>query len=454
MKTRFFCSMAATIVSIGSGVFGSATDPAALVRDAVSTDPAVAAAAAASLRAEGPAGLEALFAAHDAEIRTRLATPSLGAPDEAKWRRLCAALDAVGQQRDDFASRLYWYTDLDAAKAAARASGKPILSLRLLGKLDEEFSCANSRFFRTVLYADAAISRRLREHFVLHWESVRPAPKVTIDFGDGRKLERTITGNSVHYILDADGGVIDAIPGLYGPKAFLAALDQAESADGKYAQLAPEERAAFLRAYHGGLLRADAARWNQDLLKIGMLMVPGPTTPLSGRPAAAVADRRTINKSAIERPIVVAIAPTRETPARDVDAAGWEKIAGLHADEAVLDKNSIALIEIKDQAGPGPLATVGAKCPGEVALAKKLSNLNRLVAEDAVRNEYLFHAAIHQWFAEGAAPGDLRQLNDKVYAELFLTPASDPWLGLKPADTYSALDHDGIAGGGLTQAGR
>lgn len=31
-----------------------------------------------------------------------------------------------------------------------------------------------------------------------------------------------------------------------------------------------------------------------------------------------------------------------------------------------------------------------------------------------------------------------------VYAELFLTPKSDPWLGLKPSDAYSALDHDGV----------
>jgi hypothetical protein len=36
-------------------------------------------------------------------------------------------------------------------------------------------------------------------------------------------------------------------------------------------------------------------------------------------------------------------------------------------------------------------------------------------------------------------------LNEKVYAELFLTPSSDPWLGLKPNNAYSALDGDGIA---------
>jgi hypothetical protein len=114
--------------------------------------------------------------------------------------------------------------DFEQAKAAARSSGKPIVSLRLLGKLNEEFSCANSRFFRTTLYANREISKLLRDHFILHWKSVRPVPRLTIDYGDGRVLERTITGNSVHYLLDADGTVIDALPGLLSPGEFLSIL--------------------------------------------------------------------------------------------------------------------------------------------------------------------------------------------------------------------------------------
>src|SRR6185436_11360461 len=96
-----------------------------------------------------------------------------------------------------------------------------------LGNLDEELSCANSRFFRTTLYANKEVADYLRDHFVLHWKSVRPVPRITIDFGDGRKIERTITGNSIHYVLDANGTVIDAIPGLYTPTAFLKYITQA-----------------------------------------------------------------------------------------------------------------------------------------------------------------------------------------------------------------------------------
>jgi hypothetical protein len=119
---------------------------------------------------------------------------------------------------------LYWFTDLDAAVAEARRTKRPILSLRLLGRLDEELSCANSRFFRKSLYVDLAINRMLRDRFVLHWQSVRPVPKVTIDFGGGRTLVKTITGNSVHLVLDSQGRPVDALPGLFSPEVFIQLL--------------------------------------------------------------------------------------------------------------------------------------------------------------------------------------------------------------------------------------
>src|SRR6188768_40672 len=94
-------------------------------------------------------------------------------------------LDRICAQKDAHTSLLYWHTDQGAALADARRTKRPILSLRLLGRLDQELSCANSRFFRKLLYPDTQINRALRERFVLHWESVRAVPIVTIDFGDG-----------------------------------------------------------------------------------------------------------------------------------------------------------------------------------------------------------------------------------------------------------------------------
>src|SRR5262249_24156644 len=153
-------------------------------------------------------------------------------------------------------SRLYWYTDLEKAKAEAERTGRLILSLRMLGKLTDEYSCANSRFFRTALYSNKEISDCLRDNFVLHWQSVRPVPCVTLDFGDGRTLKRTITGNSAHYVLASDGTPLDVLPGLYGPQQFLKWLQATRGLEISYhhiaqARAAPSPRwAQLLRQYH------------------------------------------------------------------------------------------------------------------------------------------------------------------------------------------------------------
>ncbi len=211
------------------------------VQRAVSKNAAVADAAIARLRAEGPDGLKLLFETYGKQIE---------AADDADpmWPHIRHAVENVAAQRDAHVSKLFWYKDLEQAQAAAKATGKPILSLRMMGQLDEEFSCANSRFFRILLYSNAEISQYLRENYILHWRSVRPVPKVTIDFGDGRKLERTITGNSIHYILDADGRVVDALPGLYAPERFLSALREDVETVHALADRNPAERKAWLAA--------------------------------------------------------------------------------------------------------------------------------------------------------------------------------------------------------------
>lgn len=192
------------MITITLAVLLSVADVRPLAMRAVAGDDR----AIAQLRSMGQPGVDAMLALR-------------GSADDARFR---AALDRVCAQRDCAWSGLYWYTDLDEAKRAARESGRQILSLRMLGHLDEDLSCANSRYFRTVLYSDRNVSAYLRDHFILHWHSVRPVPVATIEMGDGRRLVRTLTGNSVHYILDADGRPLDALPGMYAPRVFLDAL--------------------------------------------------------------------------------------------------------------------------------------------------------------------------------------------------------------------------------------
>lgn len=81
---------------------------------------------------------------------------------------------------------------------------------------------------------------------------------------------------------------------------------------------------------------------------------------------------------------------------------------------------------------------------GEAAEAERvIAGFERLVGLDTVRNEVVLHSQIHRWLTAppAFAPGfDLEAFNERVYAELFLTPSSDPWLGLVSPETYLALE--------------
>lgn len=47
------------------------------------------------------------------------------------------------------------------------------------------------------------------------WESVRPVPSLTVDFGNGQVVRRTLHGNIATWITDSRGRVVDVIPGIY-----------------------------------------------------------------------------------------------------------------------------------------------------------------------------------------------------------------------------------------------
>jgi hypothetical protein len=408
-----------------------ATEPAeALARKAVSEDTTISAAAIGELRSLGPAGLQALMAQYQNEIDAHIANPS-AAPDE-QWQRISAALDAVAQQKNSYVAGLYWYTDLDSAKKASKTLGKPILSLRLLGKLTDEFSCANSRFFRTVLYPNDEVASVLHDRFVLHWQSVRPAPKVTIDFGDGRKLERTLTGNSIHYILDSDARPLDALPGLYGPRAFVRGLLNAESLFKSLAGKTEQQRTFMLAQYYGEQHNKIAAAWTIDTTKIGGT-VPRGFQIVKGRDGDALSIAPlAVTKAITETSILRAMNMATDELGKITDKTAWNKIAAIHPSDAMLDNRSLVLIETQN-----PRLTVA-------ELDHLIAKFQDAIALDTVRNEYLMHTKLYTWLMKDPVRDDVEKLNEKVYESLFLTPGSDPWLGLFSPEVYTALDNGGI----------
>jgi hypothetical protein len=405
----------------------------ALAAKSVSADSDESQTAISALRAEGPAGLQAFLSAHADELKSTPLDLSVAPSQIAdpEWERLRVALDALCKQKDCYAARLYWYTDIEQAKAAAQASHKPILSLRLLGNLDEDLSCANSRFFRITLYANQEVSSYLRDNFILHWKSVRPVPKVTIDFGDGRKLERTVTGNSIHYILDSEGRVIDALPGLYGAKAFLRELRRAEG----ITKLSGKDREKILVEYHRARIKEIATEMNNDFAKVGLIDPSGKATGDDGSklPTAVQAARMVITKLGTERSLLGGLARGRVLQVRPEDIV-WMRVAATHLEDARLDANSKALMRNKN---PEVFAS-------SEQLEYAVLSLENTIAADTARNEYLFHARIHEWLMNDGMSNDVERLNETVYATLFLTPNSDIWLGLHPTEVYTGIEKDGV----------
>jgi hypothetical protein len=75
-----------------------------------------------------------------------------------------------------------------------------------------------------VLFSDQKIAAYINDNFEPAWESVRSVPKVTADFGDGRVITKTFRGNIATYVCNKNGAVVDVLPGLYSPAAYLKEL--------------------------------------------------------------------------------------------------------------------------------------------------------------------------------------------------------------------------------------
>ncbi len=361
---------------------------------------------------EGSGALERLLAQYDA------------LPKGRQKAELEARIDALAGQKYASVSRLFWHTDLDRARDAARQSGRPILSLRMLGRLDEDLSCANSRLFRVVLYANEDVSRFLRENFVLHWSSERPVPKVTFDFGDGRVLRTTLAGNSAHIVLDADGRPLDVLPGVYGPVAFQRELEAILPLARESSSLSAVERARRLGLHHATRGRAVVGIWAEDTDSVVVS---------SGPPAGILAaERLTFGKTLMETPALSALGLREPAP-------GTVRVPARSLAEARLDARSRALVArlrpTDWSADPRPLE-------GE-AFEALIASIEASVAQDSRRNELELHARVRGWFL-ARQPLDFAALNERLYRELFLTPADDPWLGLGTPGTFTGLPGDGI----------
>ena len=288
-------------------------------------------------------------------------------------------------------------------RACGEGVGEADPLLRLLGTLDTEFSCANSRFFRTVLYPNAAVGKALREQYILHWQSHRPVPKLTIDFGDGRKIE-AITGNSVHYVLTPDGRVVDVIPGLYGPAAFL----RAGAANEIAMQSAEPDFGQRLTAYHTQRLADVRFEWDSDLRQVGVARFRCCSRRRRGARGSRFLPRlrgRGFPRRRRRRsfPLVAVPIARHWLPAR-MKARGRSSRRCTRKTRASTPAARGHSREGGDDGGVGESADLS-KMVVEDPMLVMIRNFERSVAEDTVRNEYLFHSQIHEWFVKNQVRG-------------------------------------------------
>ena len=346
-------------------------------------------------------------------------------PETDAEKKASAEFDALCGQKDCAFSHLYWYRDLGEAQAEAKRLKRPILGLHLLGNLTDEYSCANSRFFRAILYSNPDLAEFLKKNFVLYWKSVRSVPQVTVEFGDGRKLRQTITGNSIHYLLNERGDVVDALPGLYEPGRFQAALEEFLSAAPWRGEVSSPEAVA---SYH-----------EARLLRQGKKNVPAKAKSKEtaveivdvGTPEAVDASIRSVSKSFQE---------VGSYRALGLKEKSIEKINALYVGLLPL-----GAVDIRTQLHPESLKFIRLHTPN--LSDKALSLFAQSLREDGMRNDTEHRVTLSRWLAEGKGRESLSAFNSEVYEKVFLTPENDPWMGLNPNTSYSALLQSGIQEG-------
>jgi hypothetical protein len=253
-------------------------------------------------------------------------------------------------------------------------------------------------------------------------------------------MVRTITGNSAHYVVTADGLVIDALPGMVGPRLFLDWIERMDQLFQEAAKLPnPTEASEVMRQYHSRFgSPALVASLNSNDAANQVERNSNPIASSNGQEKNAInveKIRLTASKGVFEQPMVKQVAPGQT----NINAIAKRIESFNHPDSsAVVDLSSASIALI---AAENTKATNQAK--ESDSMNRLLANFKQTIADDEKQNEQVFHKTIHGWLAE-TPQIDLETLNNRIYEQLFEMPSDDPWLGLASSDYYSGLCRGGL----------
>jgi hypothetical protein len=262
---------------------------------------------------------------------------------------------------------------------------------------------------RAVLLSDTRVISFIRENFVACWQSVRPVPKVTIDFGNGKTLKRTLGGNTVIEVRLPDGRVVDAFPGLYTPEDFLKEAG---------------ETLALVRSLEPGSTEESAAvlAWHRAR-GMGRPRVPIPIS---------------LEKSMVESPLLRALRANPGAPVptdllmRELGRAG-PAIEAAEEPKAALTRISRWLEDVSKQ--PATVEQLRQRFlplpEGRRPTPEQLGEMALQI--DSRTNRDWVRPAVHLLFtAYDRLPQD-HACRDTVFRQLLHLPVEDPYLGLADA---------------------
>ena len=112
-----------------------------------------------------------------------------------------------------------------------------------------------------MLFSNEQVAKVINEQFEPAWQSLRPVPRVTIDFGNGKVVKRTLHGNVATYVCNPNGTVFDILPGIYEPKTYSRELSRLARLFGQSKRSSVGAN-AFWRNYHRSQAESLAAAPN------------------------------------------------------------------------------------------------------------------------------------------------------------------------------------------------
>jgi hypothetical protein len=253
-----------------------------------------------------------------------------------------------------------------------------------------------------VLLSDQGFAQFASANLVTSWEKVRDVPKVSIDFGDGKTLKRTLKGNTVLYLCTPDGKIVDAWPGVYTPELLM-----------------PEIKTAVARAAKG---EAPLRQWHEGLALQTLV----------------VSDGITMSKAVVEAPLLKALG-YKGTPQKSAEGLTMPPLIDPFGLSGIADgrtRFASAFTELCTRVADLSERPMTSETARKTMIGEQAGSLSpeeagiQTVIRDANQNRKVVRPLVHIWLASFASRPTPKDGRDPMFKGLFHLPIDDPYLGL------------------------